>query len=70
MGVMGVVSILLLWLSQAGAALAGRGRCRTLVRMALLSLPEHQAQIHFGRQGGNSGQLSVPGIAGTDWYLA
>lgn len=32
--------------------------------MGLLDLPEHQPQIHFGRQ------LPVPGTAGTAGYLA
>lgn len=66
---MGVIPVLL-WLSEAGAALAGWCRCGNLVGMALLTLPKHQPQIHFGRQGGGTGQLPIPGIAGTGWYLA
>lgn len=37
--------------------------------MAILNLPKHQAQIDFGRQRDDSGQLPpVPGTA--HWYLA
>lgn len=68
-GVMGVIPVLL-WLSDAGAALAGRGWCGNLVGMDLVTLPEHQPQIHSGRQGGGTGQLPIPGIAGAGWYLA
>lgn len=63
------VNPVVLRLSQAGAALTGRGCTSNLVGMALRGLPKHQPQIHFGRQGGGAGQLPIPG-AGTDWYLA
>ena len=68
-GVMGVIPVLL-WLSEAGAALAGWSWRGNLVSMALFTLPKHQPQIHFGRQGGGDGKLPIPGIVGTDWYLA
>lgn len=66
---MGVIPILL-WISEAGAALAGWGWSGNLVGMTLLSLPKHQSQIHFGRQEGGTRQLPIPGITGIDWYLA
>lgn len=63
---MGVISILLR-LSKTGAALTDWG---WLVSVAIFALPKHQPQIHFGRQGSGTGQLPIPGIAGTDLYLA
>ncbi len=66
---MGVIPILL-WLSEAGTALAGWGCCGNLVGVALVALPKPQPQIHSGRQGGGTRQLPIPGIAGSDWYLA
>lgn len=68
-GVMGVIPVFV-WLSKAGAALAGRGWCGNLFGMAIFALPKHKPQIHFGRQGGGTGQLPIPGTTGTDWYLA
>lgn len=62
-GVMGLIPVFV-WLSKAGAALAGRGWCGNLFGMAIFALPKHKPQIHFG------GQLPIPGTTGTDWYLA
>lgn len=69
MGVMRVIPILL-QLPQAGTVLAGWGWSGSPVGMAFLYLPKQQPQIHSGRQGGSAGQLLIPGIAGTDLYLA
>jgi len=66
-GVMREIPVLL-GFSEAGAALAGGGGSDSLAGMALLSLPKHQPQIDFGRQGRGSRHLPIPGIA--DWYLA
>lgn len=64
---MRVISILLL-LTAAGAALTGGDGRRGLVGLALMGVPEHQPQIHSGRQRDDPGQLPIPGMA--DWYLA
>lgn len=69
---MGVVRGILLFLciSKADIALTGGGLYSTLVGMIYSYLPEQQTQIHFGRPRASAGQLPVPGITGTDWYLA
>ena len=66
---MGVIPVLL-WLSEAGAALAGWSWCGKQVGMALLALPKHQTQIHSGTLTGGTEHIPILHIAGTARYLA
>lgn len=69
MGVMGRI-LIFLWISKTDIALTGGGLNDTLVGMIYPYLPEQETQIHFGRHRTSFGPLLVPGITGTDWYLA
>lgn len=68
-GVMRVIPVLL-WLPEVGAGIAGCSWDGKLVGMAFVPIPKPQSQIHSGRQGDGTGQLPIPGIAGTHLYLA
>lgn len=55
---------IVLRLSEAGAALTGVDSRGGLVGVALVGVPEHQPQIHCGRERDDPGQLPLPGMAG------